>query len=422
MAQQFLNDNVLYAEQRSKINDNFTELYDKPGVPGPEGPMGPIGPIGPVGPQGPVGPRGSDGVSIHIHDGHYRQPGSVKPLPDLPTYADTAEGDGYLVDADTPAGQVDLYLHLIGGTDWYIIYGWSGVEGPEGPQGPIGPKGDDGGPVPAGGLPGQLVAKGVGGGEIWANPNTRFALNVQIQDTTNTWFKFASNTNPGIDEDNYISFHVASQYGDTPAYGELHINVKTKSDGTIETIIRWEYVEGINAADFKLAYAADGSVYELWARVTADYNSLVFDVESTSVYPISNNMRNNWTIYPGQTGVEIPTDIYILVDSVEPPTPEDLEDKINQKADKPRKFTFTILKDSWSSVAPYTQTIVLTGVLSTDDPLAGVVYSANHTEAIVEKAEWGKIDDIETFNDYIIVTCFSATPTLDLNGRMDVIR
>ena len=111
------------------------------GEQGIQGPTGATGPTGAQGPEGPQGIAGADGKSIDIQSGHYREPGSSKPLPDLPAFNATQEGQGFLVDDEAKEGQIDLYMHLIGGTDWEIIQDFSGVEGPQGPEGAQGIQG-----------------------------------------------------------------------------------------------------------------------------------------------------------------------------------------------------------------------------------------------------------------------------------------
>lgn len=133
------------------------------GLQGPEGARGPIGPQGPQGVQGqqgvqgpigltgatgPQGPRGADGKSLEIQNGEYREPGSTKPLPDLPAFSSTQEGWAYVVDDDAIDGQYDLYYHGFGGTNWTIIDNWGGIPGPKGDTGDTGPAGPAG---PSGG-------------------------------------------------------------------------------------------------------------------------------------------------------------------------------------------------------------------------------------------------------------------------------
>jgi hypothetical protein len=86
----------------------------------------------PKGEKGDQGEKGNDGTSIQIQQGEYREPGSTKPLPDLPDFNATQENWAFLVDDDAIDGQYDLYIHAAGGTDWLIIDNWGGIPGQPG--------------------------------------------------------------------------------------------------------------------------------------------------------------------------------------------------------------------------------------------------------------------------------------------------
>ncbi len=114
------------------------------GVQGVQGGVGPVGPQGIEGPVGPTGPKGQDGVSGRIMDGIYNMPGVDGPYRTLPAFADTVEGDQFIVDDPSVESLRDLYIHGAGGTDWTINESWSGVPGPQGEQGPQGTQGPTG--------------------------------------------------------------------------------------------------------------------------------------------------------------------------------------------------------------------------------------------------------------------------------------
>jgi hypothetical protein len=77
----------------------------------------------------PRGDKGEPGVSVHIKEGIYREPGSERELPDLPNLEDTEEGAAYIVDDDEKDGQIDLYYHAPAAIDWLIINNWGGIPG-----------------------------------------------------------------------------------------------------------------------------------------------------------------------------------------------------------------------------------------------------------------------------------------------------
>lgn len=183
-------DGTMLAAYLSNTADNtiiVTPFVGKEGKVGPQGIQGPVGPRGPEGPQGepgevakvtftadtdqttgPVnitmtrtggtdeepifnihfegikgeqGVKGDPGVSVRIKAGIYYDPqnpppGGSKPgqIP-IPSFEETEEGDGYVVDDADVAGQYDLWMHGVGGQDWSKFDNWGGVPGPVGPQG-----------------------------------------------------------------------------------------------------------------------------------------------------------------------------------------------------------------------------------------------------------------------------------------------
>lgn len=95
------------------------------------------GPQGDEGKQGLKGDKGEPGRSVVMQSGIYREPGSDKPLPDLPPFETTEINHAFTVDDDETEGQLDLYIRGEGGTDWTIIENWGGIPGPMGPDASI---------------------------------------------------------------------------------------------------------------------------------------------------------------------------------------------------------------------------------------------------------------------------------------------
>ena len=56
-------------------------------------------------------------------------------------------------------------------------------------------------------------------------------------------------------------------------------------------------------------------------------------------------------------------------------------DLVNTKATT-TLYSTTLISSSWSSSAPYTQTVSITGILSTDTPIVDVVLNANTSTAV----------------------------------------
>ena len=69
--------------------------------------------------------------------------------------------------------------------------------------------------------------------------------------------------------------------------------------------------------------------------------------------------------------------------------------------------------------APYTQTIAVEGILASDRPHYGVVYSEN---AIAEKEAFTMVDDLDTTEGNLTFTCFEEKPGVDLTIQLEVNR
>lgn len=106
------------------------------GIQGPQGetgPQGPQGPAGPTGPQGDTGPAGADGTSFVIQD--------VFPtLGELKAAYPTGNEYAYQVTAEN--GEIFIWSELAG--DWVSLGALQGPQGPQGPVGPTGPQGAQG--------------------------------------------------------------------------------------------------------------------------------------------------------------------------------------------------------------------------------------------------------------------------------------
>lgn len=79
----------------------------------------------------------------------------------------------------------------------------------------------------------------------------------------------------------------------------------------------------------------------------------------------------------------------------------------------------TLYASQWSSTAPYTQTVNVTGILSTDRPHYGVIYSSNKE---AEKESFAMVDDLDTANGSVTFSCFTDKPTVNLTIQLEVNR
>lgn len=103
----------------------------------------------------------------------------------------------------------------------------------------------------------------------------------------------------------------------------------------------------------------------------------------------------------------------------------------NLKLNKPDKTEVTITKTiqavlsgtSWvGSAAPYTQTITVDGILSTDNPIVDVILSDLLGTAILEEKAWGNISKIVTHDGSITAICNKKKPVTGVKIQLKVVK
>lgn len=111
--------------------------------------------------------------------------------------------------------------------------------------------------------------------------------------------------------------------------------------------------------------------------------------------------------------------------------PEEDDDAANKKyvdeCSVSKKFSteVTLSKNSWASTtgdAPYTQSIDVADILSTDTPHYSVVYSDNVETAKAEKEAFALVDDLDAEPGKLTFTCFEERPEIDLTIQLEVNR
>lgn len=99
---------------------------------------------------------------------------------------------------------------------------------------------------------------------------------------------------------------------------------------------------------------------------------------------------------------------------------EQIETTCKSYADaKHMSTTVELLSNLWSQTAPYTQSIALAGILETDRPHFGIVYTQNRE---AEKEGFALVDQLDTGNGMLTFTCFAAKPETDLTIQLEVNR
>lgn len=111
--------------------------------------------------------------------------------------------------------------------------------------------------------------------------------------------------------------------------------------------------------------------------------------------------------------------------------PEEEDDAVNKKYVDSKvgavtlSFEVTLNKSNWASTtgdAPYTQSVNVADVLSTDKPHYSVVYSENVETAKAEKDAFALVDDLDTETGKLTFTCFDERPEVNLTIQLEVNR
>ena len=72
--------------------------------------------------------------------------------------------------------------------------------------------------------------------------------------------------------------------------------------------------------------------------------------------------------------------------------------------------------------APYTQTVAVPGILETDTPHYGVVYSGTAQSKELQKEAFALVDDLDTGLNSVMFTCFREAPGVDLLLQLEANR
>ena len=89
---------------------------------------------------------------------------------------------------------------------------------------------------------------------------------------------------------------------------------------------------------------------------------------------------------------------------------------------KRKEFQVTLTADGWTGAGPYTQTLPLEGILSTDRPHFGAVYDADLEMNLARKEGFALVDDLDTGDGTVTFTCFEEKPTVSIPIQMEVNR
>ena len=178
----------------------------------------------------------------------------------------------------------------------------------------------------------------------------------------------------------------------TAVWGKISGSIADQTD-LVHQLESKATTSDMNALRVQLNNKADAS----------DLNDLISQIDSKANATDLNNLR---TVVDSKAST---TDL------------NNLSTLVNEKATT-KVFFFFLNAESWSSSAPYTQTVSVSGVLSTDNPLVDIVLSSTTATAKNEVAAWGCVSKITTASDAITATCLEEKPTVNMTIQLKVVR
>lgn len=103
-------------------------------------------------------------------------------------------------------------------------------------------------------------------------------------------------------------------------------------------------------------------------------------------------------------------------------TKQYVDSAVKPKAEK-YTFALTLPAAGWSGTQPpYTQTLPLAGILAADCPHYGPVFTGDHADRLARKEAFALVDELETADGSVTVTCLEDKPGTDLQLQLEVIR
>lgn len=105
-------------------------------------------------------------------------------------------------------------------------------------------------------------------------------------------------------------------------------------------------------------------------------------------------------------------------------TPTEMTDAATKGYCDAKKFkaTVSVPASGWSASAPYTQTVSVEGILETDTPHWGVVYSDDTEAAKEQKEAFAVVDELDTAKGTVTFICLEDKPEVNLTIQLEVNR
>ena len=393
-----------FLPQRSRLkfaNTTVTDDGTMTVVNGIKGDTGDTGPAGPQGVQGIQGIQGATGYSI---------------IPEV------NQVTGLMTFSEGPAGSIPSPVYVKGPQG---VPGPQGIQGPagvSGPQGPAGPQGIQG-PTGPQGLAGQRGADGTSFAILGlyptllalqtAHPNGNagdaYAVGTQISNVIYNW-----------DVAQTAWVNLGSLQGPQGPQGIQGVQGSQGPEGPqgAPGVDGTDGVDGLTVSVNNVTHV--GGNISLTLDNLPDGSSKVgyTQAEKTKLGTVATN-ANNYS-HPTTAGNKhIPTggasNQFLKYSASGTAVWSDLPVSTVT-------YTGTLDKDDWTgSSAPYSQTITVTGMASTDEPIADVTFSGVYLDDISIASAWSKVYDLETSTNQVTFYA-DEIPSVNVTVRMKVVR
>lgn len=225
--------------------------------------------------------------------------------------------------------------------------------------------------------------------EFISNPNVKILMlkgapgTTNYNDLENKPTKLSDFTNDGIFITN-TSDDLVNYYTKSETYTQSELYTKTEVDNLLDTKVDKVTGKGLSTEDYTSEEKTKLSGIEAQANKTV----VVQTTGSSTTYVMSQNIVTT---------------------------------ELNSKATT-ALYTGTLTSSSWTSSAPYTQTLSISGILSTDVPVVDVVLSSTTSTAISQTEAWSCVSKIETAAGSITATCLEEKPAINIPIQLKVVR
>ena len=90
--------------------------------------------------------------------------------------------------------------------------------------------------------------------------------------------------------------------------------------------------------------------------------------------------------------------------------------------DSKRKTWTATITTTWSGSGPYTQSVTVSGILTSDMPHITPVYSSGNDTALAQKEAWACVSNAVTGANSITFACFEDKPAIEIPIQIEVMR